>query len=184
MVYIVMVQCGKCFKEIDGTYGSGKFCSRSCANSRLVSEEQKKKVSEKLINVKNRITRNCLTCDKEIISTKKRNKKYCNSECANQRKMVSIDRRNAVDTIWSMSSRTRCKLLKRMGKGCCRCGWNEAACDLHHVKGRKITNPNADTNLTLLCPNCHRLFHSGKIGPNEVITLDVYLSNWKEYYFG
>jgi hypothetical protein len=181
-----MVRCNKCSKETDGSYGSGKYCSRSCANSRILSEEQKKKLSEKLTlkHSKNRITRNCLTCNKEISSTEKRNKKFCDLDCANKRKMVDPLRRDSITTIWSMSGRTRCKLLKRMGKGCSRCGWNEAACDLHHVRGKKISNPNADTNLTLLCPNCHRLFHSGKIGENDVITIDIHLSNWRDFYFG
>jgi hypothetical protein len=181
-----MVRCNKCLKEIDSTYGSGKYCSRSCANSRVLSKELKEKLSKKLIekHAKKRIIRNCLTCSKEITSTEKRNKKYCNSSCADKRKMLDKNRRSSVTTIWSMSSRTRCKLLQRMGKGCCRCGWNEAPCDLHHINGKKIPNPNADSNLTLLCPNCHRLFHSGKIGPKDVITIDIHLSNWIEYYFG
>lgn len=181
-----MVQCNKCFKEIDGTYGSGKFCSRACANSRNISEEHRIKVSNTLITkfAKNRIIRNCLTCSKEIVTTKKRNKKYCNYTCADKRKMFDFNRKNSVTTIWSMSSRARCKILKRMGKGCCRCGWNEASCDLHHIRGRKIPNANDDCNLTLLCPNCHRLYHSGKIGPNDIVTLDIYLKDWKDYYFG
>jgi len=181
-----MVRCAKCSIEIDGSYGSGKFCSRKCANSRTISEEHRIRVSKTLISkfAKNRITRNCLTCNKQITTTEKRNQKYCDSTCADKRKMLDVNRKNEVSTIWSMSSRTRCKILKRMGKGCCRCGWDEASCDLHHVRGRKIQNANDDSNLTLLCPNCHRLYHSGKIGPNDVVTLDVYLKDWKDYYFG
>jgi hypothetical protein len=34
--------CNKCNKEHDGTFGSGKYCSISCANSRTFSEETKK----------------------------------------------------------------------------------------------------------------------------------------------
>lgn len=177
-----MMRCNKCSIEIDGTYGSGKFCSKKCANSRIISKEHKEKLVARF--TKNKITRNCLTCNKQITTTEKRNRRYCNSRCSDMSKMLDVERRSKVTTIWSMSSRTRCKILKRMGKGCCRCGWNEAPCDLHHVKGRKISNPNEDTNLTLLCPNCHRLYHSGKIGPSDVITLDVYMKDWKDYYFG
>jgi len=177
-----MMRCNKCSIEIDGTYGSGKFCSRKCANSRTISKEHKEKLVTRF--TKKQIIRSCLTCSKEITTTEKRNRKYCSNSCSDKRKMFELERRNEVTTIWSMSSRTRCKILKRMGKGCCRCGWNEAPCDLHHVRGRKIPNANADTNLTLLCPNCHRLFHSGKIGLNDVITLDIYMKDWKNYYFG
>lgn len=37
--------CEKCGKEHDGTFGSGRFCSRSCANSRIRTEEIREKVS-------------------------------------------------------------------------------------------------------------------------------------------
>ena len=38
----------KCDKEHDGSYGSGKFCSRSCANSRTRSDETKIKISNSI----------------------------------------------------------------------------------------------------------------------------------------
>ena len=37
--------CEKCGKEHDGSFGSGRFCSRACANSRIKTEETRKKVS-------------------------------------------------------------------------------------------------------------------------------------------
>lgn len=39
-----MFICEKCGKEHDGSFGSGRFCSKSCANSRVHSEETKKKI--------------------------------------------------------------------------------------------------------------------------------------------
>ena len=42
---IVSSICENCGKEIDGSFGSGRFCSRSCANSRSHSEATKKKIS-------------------------------------------------------------------------------------------------------------------------------------------
>lgn len=38
--------CERCGKKIDGSFGSGRFCSRSCANSKKHSEETKRKISE------------------------------------------------------------------------------------------------------------------------------------------
>lgn len=38
-----MKKCEKCGKEIDGLYGSGRFCNVKCANSRIFSEESKNK---------------------------------------------------------------------------------------------------------------------------------------------
>ena len=37
--------CEKCKKEHNGFFGSGRFCSRSCANTKIHSEETKRKIS-------------------------------------------------------------------------------------------------------------------------------------------
>ena len=46
------MKCEKCNKEHDGTFGSGRFCSRSCANSRKHSEKTRTKISETLRQAK------------------------------------------------------------------------------------------------------------------------------------
>lgn len=38
--------CEKCGREHDGSFGSGRFCSKSCANARTHSEETKNKIRE------------------------------------------------------------------------------------------------------------------------------------------
>jgi hypothetical protein len=38
--------CERCNKEHDGSFGSGRFCSRACANARARSEETKRKIRE------------------------------------------------------------------------------------------------------------------------------------------
>ena len=43
-----MNTCERCGKEHDGSYGSGRFCSKSCANARDHSDETKKKISNTL----------------------------------------------------------------------------------------------------------------------------------------
>lgn len=40
--------CERCGAEHDGSFGSGRFCSRSCANARDHSDETKKKTSNTL----------------------------------------------------------------------------------------------------------------------------------------
>jgi hypothetical protein len=42
--------CERCNKEHNGTFGSGRFCSRSCANTQTHSEETKRKISDSVIN--------------------------------------------------------------------------------------------------------------------------------------
>ena len=41
--------CENCGKEHDGTFGSGRFCSRSCANKRNHSKEEKEKITRSLL---------------------------------------------------------------------------------------------------------------------------------------
>lgn len=83
-----MNQCIKCGKDHDGNFGSGKYCSRSCANSRIFSEESKKKKSiankGKSSWSKGKKLRwessTCLLCGKDIHHYKSTPKKY-HSEC-------------------------------------------------------------------------------------------------------
>ena len=62
--------CEKCGKEHDGTFGSGRFCSRSCANAHFHSKEQKEKISN---SVKKRLRENmyeriCEKCGKTFFT--------------------------------------------------------------------------------------------------------------------
>jgi 5-methylcytosine-specific restriction endonuclease McrA len=90
-----------------------------------------------------------------------------------------------LNSLLEASSRTVRKVLKRLGKGCSRCQWSEGGCDLHHIRGRKGPNPDHHDNLTLLCPNCHRLAHERKIDPKDLVTLTQYIGDdWKAHYYG
>lgn len=84
-----MENCIKCGLEHDGSFGSGKFCSRSCANSRGTrSNETRLKIS--LANKGNKpwntgkewawITSTCAHCGTEIRHRRCVPKKY-HSEC-------------------------------------------------------------------------------------------------------
>jgi hypothetical protein len=83
-----MKRCIKCNNEHDGTFGSGKYCSKSCANSRTFSEDSKKKKREANKNQipwnKNIrwavVTSKCLYCGSNIEHLKSNPKKY-HSEC-------------------------------------------------------------------------------------------------------
>lgn len=35
--------------------------------------------------------------------------------------------------------------------------------DTHHIKSRKFGGTNDDRNICRICPNCHRLIHTGEI---------------------
>lgn len=56
------------------------------------------------------------------------------------------------------------KLRNKLSQfGCSICGWNEASCDLHRIICGKDGGKYKTSNLIVLCPNCHRLVHFGKI---------------------
>lgn len=43
-----MYKCERCNKEVYTKYGSGRFCSRSCASSKIHTEETKLKISDSI----------------------------------------------------------------------------------------------------------------------------------------
>lgn len=82
-----------------------------------------------------------------------------------------------------VSKRTTTKILRRLEIGCSNCGWDKTICDLHHIVHRKDGGTDDHSNLTYICPNCHRLAHDGKL--TKFTTVDEQIGNrWKDYYFG
>ena len=85
--------CEKCGNEHDGTFGSGRFCNRSCANSRNFSEESRKKKSlavtwsKKLREAnarqrKPRINKACPVCESAFsLHRSLQNQIYCSRKC-------------------------------------------------------------------------------------------------------
>lgn len=52
----------------------------------------------------------------------------------------------------------------RSGKTPCEiCGDTEVILQTHHIRGRKIPDPEHASNLVNLCPNCHSDVHWGKV---------------------
>lgn len=47
------MNCQNCSKEHDGTFGSGRFCSRKCSNTRKITDEIRLKISNSVKNLKN-----------------------------------------------------------------------------------------------------------------------------------
>lgn len=87
--------------------------------------------------------------------------------------------------IYDMSNRSRMKVIRRLELPCVRCQWNEEVCDVHHIKGRKIEDPHNHSNLTILCPNCHRLVENGKVDCSKFLTFEQIVGDrWKTVYYG
>ncbi len=162
-------ECGGPFRTRDTRQ---KFCGLSCANrhnsrGRKLSETTRKKVSASL---------------REYYSSQTNRDQHRQRTAARDEKNRG---RRQIDSLMEASSRTRQKIMRRLGLPCSRCGWQEAVCDIHHIGGKKILNAESHENLTYLCPNCHRMAHAGLIDPKDMVTLVDYVGDdWKEVYYG
>lgn len=186
--------CQKCGKEFEieckeNLYKKGlyrKYCSKSCASSHILSDQQKLNISNGLKNSKilhqsHIYTCNC--CGKEFISERtfrEGRKIHCN-DCIQQRKHS----KDNLISILDCSKRTISKILKRSNKGCAICGWNESTCDIHHIIPKSVGGTNDNSNLILVCPNCHRVIHTTNKYDNDFLiqrNLINTFDNWKEFY--
>jgi hypothetical protein len=119
------MKCEKCGREHDGSFGSGRFCCRSCANSRIHSEKTKKKISDSLyktFDVKHyRENIKCKQCgiifeidytDNDIKNNSKQ--KYCSQMCSRMNSIkVLNDLNKKYRSIYNKKiSETRKKMFK------------------------------------------------------------------------
>lgn len=172
MVYIggLIMKCEniKCQKEHDGSYGSGRFCCRSCANSKQHTYETKKKISETLSGGKEYKELKefvyCLNCGTK---TNPRNK-YCSVQCQQEYRHKQfierwkIGKEEGFKGKGGISTHIRNYLFEKYDNKCSICGWNKVnetsgktPLEVEHIDGDHKNN--REENLTLLCPNCHSL---------------------------
>jgi len=167
------LNCVNCNKEFETKYSTGnnrgKFCSLSCASTynnshRKLSDAAKQNIGHGLKRY----------WDKH---PEKRSINGINSSIGKHK--------GRIDSILSVSSRTACKILKRLNIGCCICGWKESTCDIHHINGKKIDNADEHWNLAYVCPNHHRMMHTKKLDKDKLTSLDKYIpENWRDFYYG
>ena len=171
-----MKNCEQCNKEHDGNYGSGRFCSRFCANKRVISKEQREKASERQKILNDYI---CVTCNLPFKGKIKNGRLIKCKECRKER----VAKQNP-KSILELSKRTASKILKRAKIKCSMCGWDETSLDVHHIVERKNGGSNEMSNLIAICPNCHRKAHEKKYTKEQLKerSLDKTLKNWQELY--
>ena len=113
----------------------------------------------------NRYTGVCIYCENTL---KTSSKLYCSKKCQteynyliyiNKWKLGSVDGRKGK---MSVSTHIRRYMFRKYNSCCCLCGWGEinkstgsTPLDLHHKDGDSTNND--ESNLLLLCPNCHSL---------------------------
>lgn len=157
--------CERCGKVMTEKFASGRFCSKTCANTREYSQETRDKLSK--------------------AATAQAAKR---SKTTNTIRIAKVDR--IPTSILELSKRTVSKLMIRMQLPCSCCGayvpgvvW-----DVHHIKPRHLGGSDLADNLTYICPNCHRICHTNTaLLTKPLVSLEDYLKlkniNWQEYYF-
>ncbi len=161
----------KCNKEHSGQYGSGKYCSRACANSRSFSEETLLLKSNSARTSKKVKLANKFKTQKSIDKRKQTfNNKILNSpwECLSfyeKRKRVLLEQCNKCN---------KCSLNRWLN--------NKLILELEHIDGN--TNNNSRENLEGLCPNCHSQTKTWRRGGKlklDRISDDLLLKTIKNY---
>ena len=153
-------RCIKCNEPIEYEKQSrNKFCSQSCAASYNNIGVMRNPRVEKNIG-----SDLCLNCGKRNKSFKHY---YCSYECREQHRYVSFINKwkNGEDLNLSsekLSVPIRKYIFEKYDSKCVKCGWSEVNSStgkipLHvdHIDGDSSNN--VESNLTLLCPNCHAL---------------------------
>ena len=118
------------------------------------------------------ILKPCEACGKEMRLRFTNEKRYCNNQCQNDNyyfvfikawKAGELDAKVCYRaTDGSVSGHIRRYMLERAGNKCERCNWNQlnpftqkVPLEIEHIDGN-CTNT-LETNLIVLCPNCHSL---------------------------
>ncbi len=157
------ISCLNCQQEVyienkEIARGFGKFCSRSCSG-----QYKSKKTKPKEPNVQ------CAWCNKPIYKNKSKQKAaksrlyFCSRECKDTAQQLGGIKEIMPSHYGTTLKNYRTKMFKILSrpKICERCGYDkhEAAIIVHH-KDRNRDN-NDDSNLEVLCCNCHAIEHWG-----------------------
>jgi hypothetical protein len=173
----------KCNKEHDSSYGSGKYCSRKCANSRkwLDADKLKKSVaakeSEKVTNARENKTLSVETIKKFQLAIQLNREKSKVKTLTDDWDTLSWERiRKRV--IWEQEGKCIvCGLFEWRGKS--------ITLEIDHKDGNSKNNKR--DNVEALCPNCHSLTNTwrgrnkskriNKISDEELLTI-LLKHNW------
>ena len=167
--------CERCGKVMTEKFGSGRFCSRFCANSRDHSDETKDKIRQSLVKPeelkKKRVRQKvgpkerkldfCLTCQKPLKSGHLT--PYCAEHLVQHRQEERIANWLETGDIGLNPDCTvgpvfRKYILEEQNNCCAICGmqqvWNNKALVfiLDHIDGDAAHSERS--NLRLICPNC------------------------------
>jgi hypothetical protein len=151
--------CENCGTEHDGTYGSGRFCSKKCASC-FSTKEKRKDINEK-VSKSLKGNKNCLG----IKQSKEHIQKRLDSLTPEKRKAigekVSLTAESKyINLLFEElgTSQKRRRVIEEQNYKCNRCGLDEwmgipIVLEYEHKDGN--TENNSRDNVECLCPNCH-----------------------------
>lgn len=175
--------CECCNKGHDGSFGSGRFCSKSCANTRHHSEKTRNQIGDAL-----RGPEKFCSCGTKIQNHTRMCKKcYNRSRLGTGQYGVTS---NMVTYISNRHRQLRKISIDSLGGKCFKCGYSRCsdALDFHHRDpeeksfglsekhfNRSIESLKKEVNkCILLCATCHREYHFKQ---RQGISLSAFLSN-------
>ena len=158
------------YEHIGRLYGvSGNAVKKAAKKLGLELEKRRKINKTETFNKGCKKTGNCVNCGKEIV---KKNK-YCSNKCqCDYEYKIYINRWkngeiNGLVGQYGISSMIRRYLLEKFNNKCQQCDWGEInhftkkiPLEIHHKDGDYSNNK--ESNLELLCPNCHSLTETYK----------------------
>lgn len=187
------MQCEKCGKEHDGSYGSGRFCSKSCANSHRKNSANIERVKESIrISLDKHFERGtiCSKCGK-LFHARDFSRKLCFECLPKTIKRIRTNNGKVPKSILDVSSRTTSKILRRLKIPCTCCGFyvEGIVLDTHHIVMTSKGGSDDMSNITYICPNCHRIAHTDITKLTKpLISVEAYFKehniDWRSYYYG
>lgn len=160
---------------------------------KYITENQKQKISSTLkikLEQLYKDGRLCEKCGKRFYS-KDLSRKMCFDCLPTTIKHNAKNSSRKIKSIQDVSSRTASKILKRLELPCSCCGiyFPGVVFDIHHIISRKNGGVDDMTNITYICPNCHRIAHTNEsLLPGKLVPLVEQLKSlgkdWFDYYYG
>ena len=139
--------CERCKQEHDGNFGSGRFCSRKCSNSRTWSKEDKLKKS-----ISSKKSEKVKVANQRVRSKDEIQKQVLKAQETWIKKLLNDDFETLTE------ERRRKRVIYEQKNKCFNCGISEwlnkpITLELEHIDGNHYNNNRKNT--IALCPNCH-----------------------------
>ena len=190
--------CKNCGSEFEGKYSkwtSGEFCSRKCARG-FASKEKREEINLKVsIKLRQYETKPCewcgkvpekrygsgrfccLSCSQSFVSSKNINRPNSFKRKEVIKKSHATQQQQREERYATMQfkdlppSERRRRIFIKFENKCSCCGLSEwqnkpMPLEIHHINGNN--RDNEESNLSLLCPNCHSVTENFR-GKNRIV---------------